>query len=83
MMNKKKLAGIYVLVDWLASILAWTLFYLFRKTHEDLYINYWDRISYSLGTTSFWLGVIFIPIGWVMKKVCPSSRRRDLKYTFS
>lgn len=90
MMNKKKLAGIYVLVDWLASILAWTLFYLFRKTHEDLYINYWDRISYSLGTTSFWLGVIFIPIGWVIlhaitgayEKVYFKSRLRELGQTF-
>ena len=30
-MNKKKLASIYLAVDWIASILAWTLFYFFRK----------------------------------------------------
>jgi len=32
-MNKKRLATIYFLVDWVASILAWVLFYFFRKAH--------------------------------------------------
>ena len=89
-MNKKRLASIYFIVDWLASILAWVLFYLFRKTHEDLYITYWERISYSLGTWSFWLGIIFIPIGWVIlhavtgayEKVYQKSRLRELGQTF-
>ena len=89
-MNKKKLACLYFFVDWIASILAWTLFYFFRKTHEDLYINYWDRITYSLGTTSFWLGVIIIPICWLLlhavtgayEKVYFKSRLRELGQTF-
>ena len=89
-MNKKKLAWLYVAVDWIASILAWTLFYFFRKTHEDLWINYWDRISYSLGTSSFWLGIIFIPIGWVIlhavtgayEKVYYKSSLKELGQTF-
>ena len=89
-MNKKKLACLYFFVDWIASILAWIMFYFFRKAHEDLYINYWDRISYSLGTQSFWLGVIFIPIGWVIlhavsgayEKVYAKSRLRELGQTF-
>ena len=90
MMNKRKLATLYFCVDWVTSILAWTLFYFFRKAHEDLYINYWDRISYSLGTTSFWLGVIFIPIGWLVlhavtgayEKVYMKSRLKELGQTF-
>jgi len=89
-MNKKKLACLYFFVDWMTSILAWTLFYFFRKTHEDLYINYWDRITYSLGTTSFWLGVILIPICWLIlhavtgayEKVYFKSRLRELGQTF-
>ena len=89
-MNKKRLAGLYLVVDWIASILAWTLFYFFRKTHEDLYINYWDRISYSLGTHSFWLGVILIPIAWIIlhavtgayEKVYMKSRLKELGQTF-
>ena len=89
-MNKKRLASVYFIVDWLASILAWVLFYLFRKTHEDLYITYWERISYSLSTWSFWLGVILIPIGWVIlhavtgayEKVYQKSRLRELGQTF-
>ena len=89
-MNKKKLTSLYVFVDWIAFILAWTLFYFFRKTHEDLYINYWDRITYSLGTTSFWLGVIIIPICWLLlhaftgayEKVYFRSRLKELGQTF-
>jgi exopolysaccharide biosynthesis polyprenyl glycosylphosphotransferase len=89
-MNKKKLTSLYFFADWIASILAWTLFYFFRKAHEDLYINYWDRITYSLETPSFWLGVIFIPICWLIlhavtgayEKVYQKSRLKELGQTF-
>ena len=89
-MNKKRLASLYFFVDWVASILAWVLFYFFRKAHEDLYINYWDRITYSLSTPSFWLGVIFIPICWLIlhavtgayEKVYMKSRLKELGQTF-
>lgn len=89
-MNKKKLACLYFFVDWIASILAWTLFYFFRKAHEDIYINYWDRITYSLGTKSFWIGVIVIPICWILlhavtgayEKVYMKSRLKELGQTF-
>ena len=89
-MNKKKLTYLYFFADWIASILAWTLFYFFRKAHEDLYINYWDRITYSLSTPSFWVGVIFIPICWLIlhavtgayEKVYMKSRLKELGQTF-
>ena len=89
-MNKKKLTRIYFFADWLASILAWTLFYFFRKAHEDLYINYWDRITHSFVTPSFWLGVIIIPICWLIihavtgayEKVYFRSRLKELGQTF-
>jgi exopolysaccharide biosynthesis polyprenyl glycosylphosphotransferase len=90
MMNRKKLATLYFLVDWLTSILAWTLFYFFRKAHEDLYINYWDRVTHSFVTPSFWIGVALIPIGWLIlhavtgayEKVYFKSRLRELGQTF-
>ncbi len=90
MMNKKKLTLIYFFVDWIASILAWVLFYSFRKAHEDLYINYWDRITYSFSTPSFWIGVILIPICWLIlhavtgayEKVYFKSRLKELGQTF-
>jgi FlaA1/EpsC-like NDP-sugar epimerase len=89
-MNKKRLASLYFFVDWIASILAWTLFYFFRKAHEDLYINYWDRITHSFVTPSFWLGVIIIPICWLIlhavtgayEKVYFKSRLKELGQTF-
>ena len=89
-MNKNRLATLYFVVDWIASIVAWTLFYLFRKAHEDLYINYWDRITHSFVTPSFWLGVIIIPICWLVlhavtgayEKVYQKSRLKELGQTF-
>ena len=89
-MNKKRLASLYFVVDWLASILAWSLFYFFRKAHEDLYINYWDRITHSFATPSFWLGVAIIPICWLIlhavsgayEKVYQKSRLKELGQTF-
>lgn len=89
-MNKKKLTRIYFLTDWLTSILAWTLFYFFRKSHEDLYINYWDRITHSFVTPSFWIGVAIIPVCWLMihaitgayEKVYYKSRLKELGQTF-
>ena len=89
-MNKKRLALLYFVVDWLASILAWTLFYFFRKAHEDLYINYWDRITHSFATPSFWLGVAIIPVCWLIlhavtgayEKVYQKSRLKELGQTF-
>ena len=89
-MNKKRLASLYFFVDWLASILAWSLFYFFRKAHEDLYINYWDRITNSFITPSFWLGVAIIPICWLIlyavtgayEKVYQKSRLKELGQTF-
>ncbi len=89
-MNKKKLTTVYFLVDWLASILAWTLFYFFRKAHEDLYINYWDRITHSFVTPSFWIGIVCIPLAWLVlhavtgayEKVYFKSRLKELGQTF-
>lgn len=89
-MNKNRLTRIYFLADWVTSILAWVLFYLFRKKHEDLYLNYWDRITYSLDTWSFWLGVALIPVSWLIlhavtgayQKVYQKSRLKELEQTF-
>jgi exopolysaccharide biosynthesis polyprenyl glycosylphosphotransferase len=89
-MNKKRLASVYFFVDWVTSILAWILFYFFRKAHEDLYINYWDRITQSFVTPSFWLGVAIIPISWLIlyavtgayEKVYMKSRLKELGQTF-
>ena len=89
-MNKQRLKRIYFLVDWLASILAWTLFYFFRKAHEDLYLTYWNRITQSFVTPSFWIGVAVIPLCWLVlhavtgayEKVYMKSRLKELGQTF-
>ena len=66
------------------------MFYFFRKAHEDLYINYWDRVTHSFVTPSFWIGVAVIPVCWLIlhavtgayEKVYFKSRLRELGQTF-
>ena len=89
-MRKKRLTLLYFLFDWFASVVAWTLFYFFRKAHEDLYINYWDRITHSFDTPSFWIGIIVIPVCWLIlhavtgayERVYQKSRLKELGQTF-
>ncbi len=47
----------YAISDFLMAVFAWTAFYLTRKQilHEYISVD-----------LKFWLGVIFIPIGWVI-----------------
>jgi len=47
----------YALSDYLCAALAWATFYFVRKSilNEPFTINY-----------KFWLGVIFIPVGWLI-----------------
>ena len=80
----------YIYADWFNSVLAWLLFYAFRKQHEDLYLPYLERLSYSFQTTEFWLGVGLIPVGWLLlhavtgayHQVFRKSRLKELEQTF-
>lgn len=62
-MNKKLHSFKYLFSDLLASTLAWTLFYIFRKTYiEPQKFGY--EIPFELGE-KFYLGLIFIPAFWI------------------
>ncbi len=54
----------YLVVDYLAAALAWTLFYLHRKLNIEPQIFGVDLPVY-LGVR-FWLGIAVIPVAWVL-----------------
>ena len=90
MKQKRKLPFLYGIVDWLLSVLAWTLFYYFRKTYEIPGANMWQRFSVEFHDKSFWFAVAIIPVCWVVlygitgayQSVYSKSRLKELTQTF-
>lgn len=62
-MPKRTLAMLYVAADVVASALAWTLFFLFRKAYlEPIKFGYKVPVEVD---HKYWLGLLFIPCFWV------------------
>ncbi|MGP1447234.1 MAG: sugar transferase [Candidatus Limimorpha sp.] len=89
-MKKKRLAFVYILLDWIASVLAWALFYFFRKSNEYPYLPFGETFADATDDLNFWLGLIGIPIGWIVlhcitgayQKVYFKSRLKEFEQTF-
>ena len=89
-MKKRRLPYLYGLVDWILSILSWTLFYYFRKTYEVPDVNTWQRFGIAFHDNNFWTAVVAIPICWVIlygitgayQSVYSKSRVKELSQTF-
>ena len=63
MQNQRKLEiFIYRLVDYLSAMLAWFLFFLYRKKLEDPGLS----VSQIIEDPKLIQGLLFIPIGWVI-----------------
>lgn len=85
--NRKNLTFKYVLWDWFASLVAWFLFFCYRKNTEIP--DFFNNFSSVFEDKNFWMGIIFIPIGWVFlyllagsyRKVYFKSRVRELGET--
>ena len=90
MKNKRRLPFLYGAVDWLLSVVAWTLFYYFRKTYEIPNVNTWQRFGIAFHDQSFWIAVAVIPVCWVVlygitgayQSVYSKSRLKELSQTF-
>lgn len=86
-MNKRLQVIKYLFLDWLAAFLAWFLFYIFRKQAEDP--DFYEYFEVVFDDPNFWIGIIFIPIGWVLlytmvgtyRKVYRKSRLNELGQT--
>ncbi len=53
----------YAVIDWIMAILAWALFFFVRK--EILEQPIWQD-GQLLVNDKFWLGILFIPLGWLL-----------------
>jgi exopolysaccharide biosynthesis polyprenyl glycosylphosphotransferase len=73
-MNKKLQVIKYLFLDWLAAFLAWFLFYIFRKQAEDPDFHEYFEVIFA--DDNFWIGIIFIPLGWVLLYTMVGSYRR-------
>lgn len=90
MRHKHRLPYLYGVVDWVLSLLSWTLFYYFRKTYEVPNVNVWQRFGIAFHDHSFWVALAIIPVCWVVlhgitgayQSVYSKSRLKELSQTF-
>lgn len=63
-MNKKLQTFKYVFFDWIAAVFSWIIFFTYRKLQE----NNFNSIDFSNIFTdkNFWLGIVIIPIFWLI-----------------
>ncbi len=63
-MNKKPQLAKYLISDYLAALLSWTCFYVFRKAYiEPLKFGYKIPITID---ERFYLGLLIIPVFWLI-----------------
>lgn len=73
-MNKRLQVAKYVVLDWLAAIIAWSSFYLFRKYSEDPEIfSHLEKVTQD---DQFWLGILIVPLFWILLYIIMGSYRR-------
>lgn len=86
-MNRKLQVVKYLILDWLSALFAWTLFYFFRKQVEDPSFHEYFEVIYQ--DPNFWLGIVFIPLGWLLlyaivgtyRKIYRKARLKELGQT--
>lgn len=62
MLQTRRLALIkYMTTDFIMAMLAWACFFIYRKKVENFPFG-WEILS----NQKFWLGIVIIPIGWVL-----------------
>ncbi|MBP5540403.1 MAG: sugar transferase [Bacteroidales bacterium] len=66
----------YILFDFLSAMLAWAAFFLFRKV--ILEHDFADAGRF-FADSNFWLGVIFVPAGWMILYTLQGSYRNVLR----
>ncbi len=87
-MNKKIQTLKYVLLDLISAMIAWTLFFIYRKYAIDPTVL--ERISEITADTNLYLGITIVPLFWLLlyylagtyRKVYRKSRLRELGQTF-
>ena len=90
MRNKKRLAYLYLGIDWVTAVVAWVSFTVIRKTGENKTFGIPTEPSQLLNDPNFWIGVALIPLAWIVfyalvgnyRDVYHRSRLKELYQTF-
>ena len=86
--NKTRQTIKYVVTDWFCALIAWTLFFFFRKHNEDPDIfEHYQSVFHDI---NFIMGIIAVPIFWLVlytisnyyNNVFAKSRLKELGQTF-
>ena len=73
-MNTKRQMAKYLILDWIAAVIVWTLFYLYRKVNEEQGItNYFGHMIHD---EKYWLAILVVPIFWLLLYTLIGSYRR-------
>lgn len=88
-MNKKLQTAKYIVFDFLSALIAWILFFIFRKLSIEN--GNFNDINKVFDDKNFYYGIIFIPLFWLClyltqgtyKKIYKKSRLKDLGQTLS
>ena len=63
-MKKRRTTIYYILIDFAAAVIAWTIFNFYRKTQIDS-LRY-GQIPESIYDKTFFLSVIILSLAWVL-----------------
>ncbi len=86
-MNVKLQTFRYIFLDWLASIIAWTLFYIYRKINEEPdFFDHWTKMFHD---DRYWIAIIIVPVFWLIlytmigtyRRIYRKSRLKELGQT--
>ena len=86
-MNKKLQTFKYIFLDWLAAVIAWTLFYLYRKVNEEP--GFFDHWTKMLHDSRYWWAIVVVPVFWLIlyimigtyRQIYRKSRLKELGQT--
>lgn len=67
----------YIISDLFSAMAAWSLFFFFRKVDLDTFPVNDVTLIYS--DPNFWLGLFFVPVGWLLLYTMQGSYRRTLR----
>ena len=87
-MNKKLQTIKYVIFDVLSSMIAWSLFFVFRKTNIES--GSFEDINAVFADSNFYYGLLILPLFWLMlyyvqgyyQNIYRKSRLKDFFQTF-
>ena len=71
MMNKKLQTAKFVVADLLSAAIAWSIFFFLRKSAETQAMN--DTLQIVINDHKFYVGVITIPIFWLLLYILSGS----------